>query len=100
MYQARFEVHMKNRNVNVAMDFSVFAPVLAIRLFVGSDQSQVSDRFGIALRGSAWCPPSSHASGMAVRPQCLFTSHLRAYRNGTVGDATTSCIETRDVHNI
>jgi len=28
-------------------------------------------------------PPLIHASGMAVRPRCLLTSHLRAYRIGT-----------------
>ena len=46
---------------------------------------QDSGHSGRVLRGVTHNPSLSHASGMAVRPRCLLTSHLRAYRNGTVG---------------
>ena len=46
---------------------------------------QDSGHSGGVLRGVTQNPSLIHASGMAVRPRCLLTSHLRAYRNGTVG---------------
>ena len=63
--------------------FGVIWPRLAIRFTNGTDWVQVSSHSGGVLRGVTQNPPLIHASGMAVRPRCLPTSHLRAYRIGT-----------------
>ena len=56
---------------------------LAIRFINSTDRLQDSGHSGGVLRGFTQNPPLIHASGMAVRPLCLVTSHLRAYRIGT-----------------
>ena len=82
MYRAGFGTRSKEQT-SLSHSVGVSDARLAIRFVEEPDRLQDSDHSGGVLRGVTQNPPSIHASGMAVRPLCLPTSHLRAYRIGT-----------------
>ena len=55
---------------------------LAIHFFVGHNCLQVSSCSSDVLRGFTYHPPSSHASGMAIRPLAIL--HLISVRTDSV----------------
>ncbi|MGB5471258.1 MAG: hypothetical protein WBM64_12685, partial [Woeseiaceae bacterium] len=85
MYLAGFGSH-SNIETSMSQQFSALSKVrLAIRFVIGNDCLQEISQKGRVLRGFTQHPPLSHASGMAICPLRLPTSHLRAYRIGTGG---------------
>ena len=69
---------------SLLLAFGVTRARLAIRFIKSTDQLQDFGHSGGVLRGVTQNPRLIHASGMAVRPLYLVTSHLRAYRIGTL----------------
>jgi len=70
---------------SLSQTFGVVRPPVGNPLHHRQDRLQDSGHSGGVLRGFTQDLPLIHASGMAVSPHCLLTSHLRAYRIGTDG---------------